>query len=444
MVAADQSVAPGKLFEVRDTGLANFFTRWTSFEGSPVQNRIGSIAIDNGQHYFYCSGLDGCVFEYNGKDELRTIDVRGQVRHVALDRQANILYYSIVETPQDGQALADGVIGAYDLNTHRPTKTFRIAQADLKGEFYGAIAAGNGQLYLATDSVVYSYNRGNWGEVFRSGGDVIRGLAVAPWGQTYFVDGAQGVFAFEKNGAATKVSTLNTTSLTHIAWLPEAAPAAGGSKPAPLANPPVEGVKTGDSGAPQVGTVQVQRPAATSSIQGNVQGLSAAQRAGVRVTLTSELGFARAVGIDARSHFMINPLPAGKYIVSVRSEDSSIRFANSSQTIDLGDRTSQQVLFSVQGTRGDRVPLPATSSIQGNVIGLAAARVNRTFVSVVSHNGSVRRQLPLDSRGYFMADRLPAGNYTVSIIDQSGGQIGRAQEVTLAAMTSQQVILQVR
>lgn len=426
MVATDQSVAPGQLHEVQNGRLANLFTRWTNFEGTAVQNRIGSIAIENGQHYFYCSGLDGCVFEYNGKDEITLVDVGQQVRHVAFDRSQNLLYYSMVETPQDGQALADGVVCAMDLNTRRTIKTFRIAQANLKGEFFGAIAANNGLLYMATDSTVYSYNNGTWGEVIRSRGEVIRGIASSPWGQLYFVDGTKGVYAFEKSGAVTKLHTLNTTSLTHIGWLPEEKGAL------------VEGGKLGDSGA-------APRTQATSSIQGNVQGLTAAQRSQVRVTLTSEIGFARSVGLDSRGHFMINPLPAGKYTVSVRSSDSSIRFANSSQTIILGDRVSQQLLFSAQGVAGNvSLPVPANSSIQGAVVGLAAFRMNRTRVTVESRDGSINRQASLNERGFFMIDRLPAGRYSIKIVDQSGGQIGRAKEVTLAPLSSQQVSLSVQ
>lgn len=412
MVVTDVNESPGKIFEVREGQLVEHHRRGARYDNwiVPVQNRIASIAIDHYSHYFFCSNLDGCVFEYDGQNDAPLIHDGGAVRHVALDRTRNLLYYSSVDTPIDNSPLADGVIRAVSLTTRRTVSSVPVRQAEVEGPFWGAIAVSNGRLYMATDWTVYVFIRGQWSPVLRTTGAPIRGLAIAPWGQFYYADGTDSIYAFEKDGSTTLVSRLPIMGLMHVGWISDKSPASGSpSDPASSSSPGPAYAAPYLPPAP----APYDPPAAVPP--------QAAPYLPPAAVFPQPAPYLPPAAV--RRSPPSSPLPP---LVYSPGTPPSIG-------VKTGDYAGPQPGVVTVGT-------PRNCSIQGIVIGLSIFETTLVKVQATSSSGQTYESR-VDARGFFMLNRLPDGPYTVSVFSTNGSVqfADNSQSISLRANTSHQM-----
>ena len=160
--------------------------------------KVGQIAVTADHKIFFCSGLDGSLMHLlDGRHEIQVFEFDGQIRDLACTGEAEVIYFSVVPTPQNGEPLADGKIYRRHFGEGRPTVVATIRQADVGGNWWGAFTIKDGAIHIATlenDSRIFKVAGDSVTEVGRSNGHKIRGLTVGGDGAFYFVDGNGKVF----------------------------------------------------------------------------------------------------------------------------------------------------------------------------------------------------------------------------------------------------------
>ncbi len=159
--------------------------------------KVGHIALTIEQQVYYCSGLDGSLMHLlDGRHEIQVLEHPGQVRDLACTSEPHTIYYSVVETPQNGAALGDGYIYRRDFWEGSPTLVATIRQADVGGNWWGTFTIREDKIFLATlDPVsrIYRWAAGTVEPAFVNNRQTISGLSVDEDGDFLIANGTSEV-----------------------------------------------------------------------------------------------------------------------------------------------------------------------------------------------------------------------------------------------------------
>jgi hypothetical protein len=159
--------------------------------------KLAQVAVGPDGKLFYASGLDGSVMHLlDGRNEIQSFEFAGQVRDLAATGEEHTLYFSVVATPQNGEALADGKIYRRDLWEGRPSEVVTVRQADVGGNWWGTFTIREGAVYVATfgeQSRIYKVTSEGAQLAFEARVP-ITGLSVDPAGDFLFASGDGNVY----------------------------------------------------------------------------------------------------------------------------------------------------------------------------------------------------------------------------------------------------------
>jgi hypothetical protein len=194
---ADASEQPGVL-RLSEGGTSPH----VAFARQPIPDRaypeaimkVSQIAVGADGRVYYCSGLDGSLMHLlDGRHEIQSLEVDGQIRDIACTGEEHTVYYSVVATPQDGQALGDGHIYRRDFWSGTPELVATVRQADVGYAWWGCFTIREGTIYLVTlgsPSRIFAWDHGQIQPVFHGNTHKIAGISASPDGGFLFVDGA--------------------------------------------------------------------------------------------------------------------------------------------------------------------------------------------------------------------------------------------------------------
>lgn len=159
--------------------------------------KVAQVAVGPDGKVFFCSGLDGSLMHILDKGiETQAFEIEGQIRDLACTGELNVVYFSVVATPQNGEPLADGQLFRCDLAKGELTQIATIGQADLGGNWWGLFTIRNGVIYLATvdsPSRIFMLTENGPQQVFASNPLRITGLTVGPNGDFWLASGDNNV-----------------------------------------------------------------------------------------------------------------------------------------------------------------------------------------------------------------------------------------------------------
>lgn len=155
--------------------------------------KIAQVAIDPEGKVFYCSGVDGSLMHLlDGGVEAQAFEIEGQIRDLACTGEVNVVYFSVVATPQNGEPLADGQLFRCDLAKGELTQIATIGQADLGGNWWGTFTIRNGAIYLATldtPSRIFTLTEQGPQQLYVTNPLRITGLTTGPNGDFWIASG---------------------------------------------------------------------------------------------------------------------------------------------------------------------------------------------------------------------------------------------------------------
>lgn len=145
---ADGGAWPGRIMLVRDGHAELWFARGERVAEGAVP-RIQSLTVLPSGRIVFVSGLDRMLFEIATGGE-RVVQRGGYLARQVRTGSDGRLYWSGLETPQDGAPLPDGFIYSWDpaTNTQRVELTF--SQGDVGRDWWGAFDVRDGMLYVGT------------------------------------------------------------------------------------------------------------------------------------------------------------------------------------------------------------------------------------------------------------------------------------------------------
>jgi hypothetical protein len=201
LLLVDGKVFPGQLWESREGQPERILFREQATPNRAYPNavmKIGHVTTGPDGKIYFASGLDGYVLHLlDRKNEVVSFEYPGQVRDLDATQEEHTVYFSVVATPQNGAALADGKIYRRDLWAGQPSETFTVAQAQVGGNWWGTFAMQNGNTYIATldnPSRIFRLSTSGPERVFAGNRYPIQGLTAAADGSFYFTDGTPAVY----------------------------------------------------------------------------------------------------------------------------------------------------------------------------------------------------------------------------------------------------------
>ncbi|MFN0020627.1 MAG: hypothetical protein ACKVP0_20405 [Pirellulaceae bacterium] len=154
--------------------------------------RIGSVAISPRGEVFYCSGLDGLIYKLEGGRPIVVHHHGPPVRDLGFGSQPDILFFSVVRTPQNGEPLTDGEIYRKNVRTGDYGRLGVVRQDEVGGNWWGSLAVHRGQLYISTmgrTSRILRQRTTGWETLMEASSHVIQGIDFENGGDLYFVAG---------------------------------------------------------------------------------------------------------------------------------------------------------------------------------------------------------------------------------------------------------------
>ena len=148
-----------------------------------AQMKLARIAISADRSIYYCSGLDGSIMHLlDGQHEIQVLEIDGQIRDLACTDEPHTIYYSVVPTPQEGEALQDGVIYRRDFQSGSPEVVARIPQADVGGNWWGTFCILDSEIVLLTNESpnrVFKWSGGSVSHEFGHNSLSLSGITVS-------------------------------------------------------------------------------------------------------------------------------------------------------------------------------------------------------------------------------------------------------------------------
>jgi hypothetical protein len=160
--------------------------------------KVAAVTYSAREGTFVSSGLDGAIFKVAGGRPTLLYEHPRQIRDLAAENGEGRIYFSVLPTPQNGQALADCEIWYFDLRTGHATQFAPVSQSAVGGDFWGAFTIHGGVLYVATltpqSRIFRIFPDGRSELAGELGLGSITGLAVSPAGEFYLATGSGKVF----------------------------------------------------------------------------------------------------------------------------------------------------------------------------------------------------------------------------------------------------------
>lgn len=201
LLLTDGRTFPGELWQSRSGAPAQRLHRReaTANPAYPAAAmKLGQVTVGPDQKIYFASGLDGYVLHLlDGVNEILSFEYPGQIRDLDSGNEEHTVYFSVVPTPQNGAALADGKIYRRDLWAGQPNEVATVRQADVGGNWWGTFAIQNGTTYIATldtPSRIFKLTSAGPEQVFPTNRFKIQGLTATPDGKFLFTDGSEMVY----------------------------------------------------------------------------------------------------------------------------------------------------------------------------------------------------------------------------------------------------------
>lgn len=188
--------------------------------------RVGSVAISPRGEVFYCSGLDGVIYKLDGGRPVVVHQHGPPVRDLAFGSQNDILFFSVVRTPQNGEALADGEIFRKNVRTGDYGRVGVVHQTDVGGNWWGSMTVHRGQLYIATmgrTSRIFRQRTTGWETMMETSSLVIQGIDFENGGDLYLVAGTGTIHRSTNLRDIENVNESRVSRFADLALEPEAA-----------------------------------------------------------------------------------------------------------------------------------------------------------------------------------------------------------------------------
>jgi len=201
LLLTDYRTFPGELWQSHTAGSETRLIRREA-TANPAYPRaimkLGQVAVGPDDQIYYCSGLDGCVLALlDRKNEILSFEFPGQIRDLDSAGEPHTVYFSVVPTPQNNEALADGKIYRRDIWAGQPVEVATIRQADVGNNWWGTFTIVDGTPYIATldnPSRIYKITSAGPEPVFTTNRAKIVGIAAAPDGKFLYTDGTNKVY----------------------------------------------------------------------------------------------------------------------------------------------------------------------------------------------------------------------------------------------------------
>lgn len=201
LLVTDYRTFPGELWQSNTAGSETRLIRREA-TANPAYPRaimkLGQVTADPDGQIYYCSGLDGSVIALlDRKNEVLSFEFPGQIRDLDSGNEPHTVYFSVVPTPQNNEALADGKIYRRDIWAGQPVEVATIRQADVGNNWWGTFTIVDGTPYIATldnPSRIYKVTSAGPEPVFTTNRAKIVGLAAAPDGKFLYTDGTNKVY----------------------------------------------------------------------------------------------------------------------------------------------------------------------------------------------------------------------------------------------------------
>jgi hypothetical protein len=143
----------------------------------------------------------------------------GQVRQLAFGRSDDILFFSVVPTPQGNSALPDGQLYALNLSTGQAVLRHTIAQSTVDGAWWGALTVDpEDRILLGTFSGgIYEMRSGRPALAYREVGNKIYGLTMELNALFYTTGGSQ-VYKLRNFRDRQLILDIPGGKLTHVSY----------------------------------------------------------------------------------------------------------------------------------------------------------------------------------------------------------------------------------
>jgi hypothetical protein len=201
LLLTDGRAFPGQLWQSR-SGVPERLIYRREATANPAYPRaamkLGQVAVGPDHKVYFASGLDGYVLHLlDGMHEVVSFEFPGQVRDLETGAEEHTVYFSVVPTPQNGEALADGKIYRRDIWAGQPSEFATVRQSQIGGNWWGTFAIQDGIVYIATfetPSRLFKLTTSGPEPVFSANRFQIHGLASAGDGSFFFADGTANVY----------------------------------------------------------------------------------------------------------------------------------------------------------------------------------------------------------------------------------------------------------
>jgi hypothetical protein len=201
LLLTDFRTYPGELWQANSGGGETRLIRRDA-TANPAYPRaitkLGQVTADPDGQIYYCSGLDGCLLALlDRKNEVLSFEFPGQIRDIDSGNEPHTVYFSVVPTPQNNEALADGKIYRRDIWAGQPVEVATIRQAEVGNNWWGTFAIVDGTPYIATldnPSRIYKVTSAGVEPVFTTNNAKVIGLTSTPEGKFLYTDGTNKVY----------------------------------------------------------------------------------------------------------------------------------------------------------------------------------------------------------------------------------------------------------
>lgn len=160
--------------------------------------RVANVAVLPDGRQFFVSGLDNAIMNNLDGHEVTVFTVDGQIRDIDCGRETNAIYFSVVPTPQAGEALQDGKIYRRDLYAATNELVATVPQNQVGGNWWGAFAVKDGAIIVgvnhANGSKFYKVNGGHVEAVMATSEFQVAGFNFDNNGDLVFTTGTPKIY----------------------------------------------------------------------------------------------------------------------------------------------------------------------------------------------------------------------------------------------------------
>jgi len=145
---ADGPAWPGRVLATNGREPSLLFERSRHLPNDLVP-RVRSLTTLRDGRLVFCSGVDRTIMEWTPRGE-RVLHHGGYLARQVRTDGAGDLYWSSLETPQDGNPLPDGFITKMELATGEVRRLMTFSQNDVNRDWWGTFDVHDGRIFVAS------------------------------------------------------------------------------------------------------------------------------------------------------------------------------------------------------------------------------------------------------------------------------------------------------